>query len=104
MSPLTGYYRDGYCNTGEGDYGTHTVCAKTTDDFLLYSKSRGNDLMRASSSFPGLKDGDRWCLCADRWLEAYHANKAPRIIGRATNRKTLKYIDRELLDKYNMYY
>jgi len=100
--PKTGYYRDGCCNTGPQDLGTHTVCAVMTEEFLSFTKSRGNDLTTPipAYGFPGLKAGDRWCLCVTRWLEAYEAGVAPSIIPEATNEKTLEYIDLdELLKK-----
>ena len=94
MDPVTGFYRDGCCNTGNGDIGTHTVCAIVTSKFLEYSKDQGNDLTtpRPEFNFKGLKDGDSWCLCALRWKEAYKAGGAPRVKLTATNIKTLEYI------------
>ncbi|MGY6522664.1 MAG: DUF2237 family protein [Mongoliitalea sp.] len=102
-APLTGYYRNGCCETGEEDLGTHTVCAIMTDDFLQFSLSRGNDLItpRPEWAFPGLKAGDRWCLCASRWMEAYSVGLAPEIILEATHEKTLNYISLEELVKYS---
>ena len=93
--PMTGFYRDGCCNTGPQDQGTHTVCAVMTEEFLEFSKLKGNDLStpRAQWNFPGLKLGDRWCLCARRWLEAYRAGKAPRVKLEATHEKTLEIVD-----------
>ena len=89
--PITGAFRDGCCNTGPGDIGTHTVCAIVSDEFLEFSKSRGNDLTRdyPEYNFKGLKDGDRWCLCASRWVEAYEVGLAPKVILEATHIKTL---------------
>jgi uncharacterized protein (DUF2237 family) len=97
--PLTGYYRNGCCETGEEDLGTHTVCAQVTEDFLTYSKSRGNDLSTPipAYNFPGLKPGDFWCLCASRWVEAYQANKAPLVKLEATHEKTLELVSLETL-------
>ena len=97
--PLTGFYRDGYCKTGPQDLGTHTVCAVITQEFLDYTFSRGNDLItpRPEYLFPGLKAGDRWCLCALRWLEAYQAGKAPLVILEATHLKTLEVIPMDIL-------
>jgi hypothetical protein len=94
MDPVTGFYRDGCCNTGNGDIGTHTVCAIVTSKFSEYSKEQGNDLTtpRPEFNFKGLKDGDSWCLCAFRWKEAYKAGCAPRVKLTATNIKTLEYI------------
>lgn len=93
-APLTGYYRNGCCETGPEDSGTHTVCAVMTEEFLLFSRSRGNDLItpRPEWAFPGLNPGDRWCLCASRWIEAYQAGVAPFIILEATHEKTLEWI------------
>lgn len=102
QDPLTGFYRDGFCYTGPQDYGTHVVCARVTDAFLEYSKAQGNDLMspRPEYSFPGLKDGDTWCLCVSRWLEAEKAGVAPLINLSATHAKALEYTTIELLKKY----
>ena len=93
VSPRTGFYRDGCCNTGEEDFGSHTVCAVMTAAFLEFSKARGNDLSTPvpEVGFPGLKDGDRWCLCAPRWQEALEANRAPRVVLRATHEGALAY-------------
>lgn len=101
-APITGYFRDGYCRTIQEDYGTHTVCAIVTDDFLHYSASRGNDLMTPKPhwNFPGLKAGDKWCLCISRWLEAEKVGKAPKIILEATHKKTLNYTTLEKLKNY----
>jgi len=89
--PLTGFFRDGCCNTSADDHGVHTVCAVVTEDFLRFSKEAGNDLStpRPEFAFPGLKPGDRWCLCAARWVEAAEAGKAPRVILEATHARTL---------------
>ena len=91
-SPMTGFYRDGCCDTGPEDVGVHTVCAEVTSDFLAFSKSRGNDLStpRPEFGFKGLQPGDRWCLCAGRWQEALDAGKAPRVVLRATHERTLE--------------
>ena len=95
IDPMTGFYRDGCCNTGPGDVGTHTVCAIMTDEFLEYSKSKGNDLItpRPEFDFPGLKAGDAWCLCALRWEEARQAGCAPRVKLTSTNIKTLEMVE-----------
>ena len=87
IKPMTGFYRDGCCNTGREDIGSHTVCVVITSAFLEFSKSRGNDLSTPlpEFGFPGLKPGDRWCLCAARWQEALDANQAPRVVLRATH-------------------
>jgi len=86
-SPMTGFYRDGCCNTGREDIGSHTVCVVMTSEFLAFSKSRGNDLSTPMPEFgfPGLTSGDRWCLCAPRWQEAFEASRAPRVVLRATH-------------------
>ncbi len=101
-NPITGVYRDGYCNTGINDIGTHTVCAVVTDRFLKFSKTKGNDLITANPSykFKGLKEGDKWCLCVSRWIEAYEAGYAPNLILEATNIKTLDYMSFENLLEY----
>ena len=93
FKPMTGFYRDGCCNTGPEDVGSHTVCAVMTAAFLEFSKSRGNDLSTpvADVGFPGLKPGDRWCLCAPRWQEALEAGQAPRVVLRATHEGALAY-------------
>ncbi len=91
--PLTGYYRDGYCKTGPDDYGSHTICAEMTDEFLQYSKSKGNDLITPRGKFSGLKPGDHWCICSGRWKEAKNVGKSPPIISRATNKKALSVIE-----------
>ena len=91
--PLTGYYRDGCCNTGPGDMGVHTVCAVVTDEFLEFSKSVGNDLStpHPEVGFAGLQDGDSWCLCAPRWQEALEAGAAPKVRLAATHIATLEW-------------
>ena len=92
--PMTGFYRDGCCNSGNDDVGTHTVCIIVTDEFLEFSKSRGNDLSTPvpQYGFDGLKAGDAWCLCALRWEEAREAGFAPRVKLTATNQKTLEFV------------
>ena len=92
--PLTGYFRDGCCNTDASDRGSHVVCAVVTDEFLEYSKSRGNDLStpRPEYRFPGLKDGDRWCLCAMRWREALSEGIAPDVVLECTHEKALDFV------------
>lgn len=91
--PVTGFFRNGCCDTGAEDVGSHTVCAVMTDEFLAFSKSRGNDLSTPMPEygFPGLKAGDRWCLCAPRWQEAFEAGSAPRVALRATHEGALDY-------------
>ena len=100
--PLTGFFRDGCCNSSVNDQGEHTVCAIVSDKFLNFSLSKGNDLVtpRKEFNFPGLIDGDRWCLCANRWIEAYQNECAPRIVLEATNIDVLKKIDIEILKKF----
>ena len=89
-NPITGFFRDGFCHTDERDEGIHTVCVSVTKDFLEFSLSRGNDLStpRPEFGFPGLKEGDSWCLCAERWFEAYEADKAPKLFLKKTNHRT----------------
>lgn len=92
--PLTGFFRDGNCATGKQDLGSHTVCARVTEDFLNYSREEGNDLITPMPeyNFPGLKPGDQWCLCAMRWQQAFEAGCAPRVMLRATNAAALKIV------------
>jgi uncharacterized protein (DUF2237 family) len=92
--PLTGYYRDGCCNTDEHDHGSHVVCAKVTQAFLAFSRQRGNDLSTPQSEyrFKGLKPGDRWCLCALRWKEAFDAGVAPPVVLECTHIKALDFV------------
>lgn len=100
--PMTGYFRDGCCQTGAGDVGLHVVCAVMTDAFLEFSRSRGNDLMTPipAYQFPGLKAGDRWCLCAVRWREAYDAGMAPQVVLSATHVSALEYASLEELQQF----
>lgn len=93
-SPMTGYYRDGKCNTGGGDLGAHIVCAQLTEEFLQFTKSNGNDLSTPvpEFQFPGLKPGDCWCLCASRWKEAMDAGCAQPVVLTATHALTLEYV------------
>ncbi len=102
--PKTGYYRDGFCYTGDEDIGTHVVCAIMTDDFLEFSKSKGNDLITPIPyyQFPGLKAGDKWCLCVSRWKEAYLEGFAPPVLLEATNEKALKYVSFESLLEHKL--
>ncbi len=95
LDPLTGWWRDGCCNTDQNDYGVHTVCVVVTDEFLEFSKSVGNDLSTPMPAhrFPGLKAGDRWCLCAARWVEAKRAGVAPDVVLEATHARTLEWAD-----------
>jgi len=101
-SPLTGAFRNGCCDTGPFDVGTHTVCAIVTQAFLDYSKQRGNDLARPlpQYNFPGLVEGDRWCLCISRWKEAHLAGVAPPVILAATHQKTLEVVPLSVLERY----
>lgn len=100
--PLTGYYRTGCCHTGADDRGMHTVCVEVSAEFLAFSKARGNDLSTPvpDFGFPGLEPGDRWCLCAMRWLEALEAGVAPRVCLGATHEATLQVIDLEDLKRH----
>ena len=93
LDPVTGYFRDGCCNTDEHDHGSHVVCAKVTQEFLEFSKQYGNDLItpRPEWNFPGLEPGDQWCLCAVRWKQAYDQGVAPPVILESTHHTALKY-------------
>lgn len=99
--PLTGFYRDGFCRTDEQDEGRHVVCAIMTEAFLTFTRSRGNDLTtpRPEFSFPGLKPGDRWCLCALRWREASESGVAPPVLLACTHERALQYINLDTLRK-----
>lgn len=92
-SPMTGFYRDGKCSTGAGDVGVHVVCAEMTEEFLAFTQLRGNDLSTPvpAYNFPGLKPGDRWCLCASRWKEAFDAGVAPPVVLSATHAAAVEY-------------
>lgn len=100
--PLTGFLRDGCCSVDARDQGNHSVCAVVTSDFLAYTAAQGNDLAtpRPEFGFPGLRPGDRWCLCAARWLEAARADVAPGIVARATSAMALEVIPRDYLLQY----
>jgi uncharacterized protein (DUF2237 family) len=102
LKPMTGFFRNGCCDTSPEDVGSHTVCCVATAEFLEYSKSVGNDLSTPfpEFGFPGLKDGDRWCLCAPRWQQALEAGHAPRIVLRATHEGALAYCSLDDLKKY----
>jgi uncharacterized protein (DUF2237 family) len=104
MDPLTGFFRDGCCNTSEDDFGSHTVCIEVSQEFLEYSRFRGNDLSTPvpEFGFPGLKAGDRWCLCASRWLEAEQQGMAPKVFLTRTHQKALAIIALELLKQYSV--
>ena len=97
--PMTGFFRDGCCNTSPEDMGNHTVCVQLTDEFLQFSKQQGNDLSTPNPQFdfPGLQAGDRWCLCATRWLQAYKAGKAPKVYTRSTHFRTMEVVDIKIL-------
>jgi uncharacterized protein (DUF2237 family) len=99
IAPMTGFYRDGCCNTGAGDSGLHGVCAEMTDAFLRYTQAQGNDLRtpRPVYNFPGLNPGDRWCLCASRWREAYDDGVAPKVVLEATHEAVLQIVPLEQL-------
>ena len=101
-SPITGFFRDGFCHTDDTDEGVHTVCVSMTKDFLEFSKSKGNDLStpRPEFNFPGLKEGDSWCLCAERWVEAYEVSMAPKLYIKKTNLRTLDIVPLEILKKF----
>lgn len=100
--PMTGFFRDGCCATSDEDLGSHTVCAEMSEEFLVFSKSRGNDLStpRPEYGFPGLKPGDRWCLCAARWREALLAGHAPRVVLSASNEAALEIVSLEDLKRH----
>lgn len=99
LDPLTGFYRDGCCTTGAEDHGQHLVCIVASADFLIFSKKQGNDLSTPlpAFQFAGIKPGDRWCLCASRWLEAYYSGQAPSVVLESTNQKVLDLIPFEIL-------
>lgn len=100
--PMTGFYRDGYCNTGPDDLGRHVVCIKVTREFLAFSKKTGNDLStpQPEMDFPGLIPGDQWCLCALRWQEAFEADAAPKVVLSSTHESALEVLNLEDLKKY----
>jgi len=98
----TGFYRNGYCSTGDQDLGRHTVCIEATENFLIFSASVGNDLSTPMPefNFPGLEKGDRWCLCAARWVQAYQAGQAPKLFLSATHEKSLSYVPLAILQEF----
>jgi len=102
FSPMTGFYRDGYCRTGPGDYGLHTVCVEATAEFLAYSRAAGNDLSTPvpQYQFPGLEPGDRWCLCVTRWKEALEAGMAPAVVLSGTHISALEFFSLEDLQRH----
>jgi len=101
-NPKAGFFRDGCCNTSDEDLGSHTVCVRLTREFLEFSRSRGNDLStpRPEFGFPGLQTGDRWCLCAARWLEAHENEMAPRVFLKRTHRRALEIVSLDLLRQF----
>ncbi len=102
FAPKTGFYRDGYCRTDSQDHGRHVICAEITDGFLAFTLSRGNDLItpHPEFDFPGLKAGNRWCLCALRWKEAYEAGVAPPVLLASCHEKALEYVSLEALQRH----
>ena len=104
LKPMTGFYRTGCCETGPEDAGVHTVCVEVTAEFLAFSRLRGNDLStpRPEFGFPGLEAGDRWCLCAERWQEAFEAGVAPRVVLTATHEATLEIVRLADLKRYSL--
>jgi len=104
LKPMTGFYRTGCCETGPEDVGVHTVCVEVTAEFLAFSRLRGNDLStpRPEFGFPGLEAGDRWCLCAERWQEAFEAGVAPRVVLTATHEATLEIVRLADLKRYSL--
>ena len=103
-SPLTGYHRDGFCKTDNNDKGRHVIASIMTEKLLAYTRSKGNDLSTPNVlySFPGLKENDRWCLCALRWKEAYEAGYAPPVVLEATHEKALEFVDLEILIEHSV--
>jgi uncharacterized protein (DUF2237 family) len=105
LDPMTGFYRDGMCNTGAGDQGAHLVCAQMTEEFLAFSQSQGNDLITPVPmfSFPGLKPGDRWCLCASRWKQALDHGVAPPVLLSGTHASALEYVSLSELQNHQLH-
>lgn len=103
-NPLTGYYRNGFCDTGAGDRGLHIICVRVTPEFLEFSRNHGNDLTtpRPEYEFPGLRDGDCWCLCISRWMEAEKAGCAPRVCLQGSHISCLEFVDLDLLKRYRV--
>lgn len=100
---MTGYYRDGYCHTNKDDMGKHTVCASITQEFLDYSKQMGNDLSTPNEPmFPGLKEGDKWCVCVLRWRQAYEAGMAPYVYLESTDEQSLEFVEFDWLVEYSV--
>ncbi len=100
--PLTGFFRNGKCDTCAEDTGMHSICVQMTEDFLAFSKQRGNDLSTPQPAFhfPGLRPGDFWCLCLARWVEAYNAGMAPRVKLESTHASVIEFIDLEILESF----
>jgi uncharacterized protein (DUF2237 family) len=100
--PMTGFFRDGCCNTSSADVGAHTVCVEATAEFLAFSREAGNDLSTPvpDFDFPGLQPGDRWCLCAARWVEAMQAGSAPRVVLESTHARTLEFVPLAVLQRF----
>lgn len=103
-TPMTGFFRDGFCRTDERDFGSHTVCAIVSEQFLTFTKSQGNDLSSPAPNygFPGLKPGDKWCLCVRRWKDAYEAGVAPKVVLEATDASALKVVTLEQLMEHSV--
>ena len=99
---MTGFFRDGYCHTGPGDHGQHTVCVIMTEEFLAFSRAQGNDLSTPlpQYGFPGLKPGDRWCLCVTRWADALEAGRAPQVQLESCHLTALEFVDLDDLKKF----
>lgn len=104
FDPMTGFYRDGCCNTGPEDRGRHVICVRITAEFLTFSRARGNDLStpRPEFGFEGLREGDRWCLCAERWKEAWEAGAAPKVILASTHLSALRIVPLDVLEQHAM--
>lgn len=104
FEPMTGFFRDGCCNTGPEDRGMHLVCAEMNEQYLRFSKATGNDLStpRPEYGFAGLEPGDRWCICVERWVEAYEAGVAPRIVLASTHLSTLEFVTLDELKKFSL--
>ena len=104
LDPLTGFFRDGCCDTCADDLGEHTICVEVTAEFLTFSRERGNDLIapRLEVGFPGLLPQDRWCLCLGRWLEAYHEGVAPQVLPRATHESVIERVPLATIELFVM--
>lgn len=104
FDPLTGFMRDGCCRSEDTDMGAHWVCAVMTEEFLMFSKSRGNDLStpRPEWQFPGLSEGDQWCLCLSRWLDALAEGCAPHVVLESTNQRVLDHVSLDVLQRFNV--